>query len=322
MRSTVIAHRWSLALRWARMLGGKSYWHLKQDVGKHFVPGELLGYYNDLSGKTQWEGPVDTEGLPLTSISGGEPFYFSTTLIQKALGHWDNWLGSKRQDTKHYEAFLKLADWALNDQDEHGGWKNPPSLREPRYASPYSAITQGEGVSMLVRAFSVSEGEAYLKGAQRALTTLLRSVEEKGTRRWVPEGLVLEEYPLQPPNTVLNGWIFGLYGLYDYLLVERSREIQEALEDGLSALIAYLPRYDAGFWSFYDTSGNLASPFYHRLHIAQLKALELTFPQHAVALRQARTTFERQSVSRRNLTRAVLLKTYQKLRHPQEVVLR
>jgi heparosan-N-sulfate-glucuronate 5-epimerase len=321
MKNNVATRRWALALRWARMLAGKSYWHLDQGLGKHFVPGEITGYYNDLSGKVRWNGRVDSEGLPLSYTADGRPVYFPTTLFQKALGHWDAWLSGERQEAGHYEAFLRLADWARYAQDEHGGWKVPPALQK-HYDSPYSCITQGEGISLLVRAFSVTADDSYLASARRALGPLLTPVEEEGTLRRVPEGLVLEEYPLRAGHTVLNGWVFGLYGLYDFSLVEEYREVQEALEANLSALVAYLPKYDAGFWSFYDTSGALASPSYHRLHIVQLRALELTFPEHAKAFAKSRATFERQLATRSSLTRAMFLKACQKLRHPPEVVLR
>ena len=86
----------------------------------------------------------------------------------------------------------------------------------------------------------------------------------------------------------------------------------------LSALLARLQTYDAGFWSFYDTSGTLASPFYHRLHIAQLEALELSYPEHAGRFRELRDTFQGQLASRLNVARALTLKSYQKLRHPPQ----
>ncbi|MCL6572488.1 MAG: D-glucuronyl C5-epimerase family protein [Bacillus sp. (in: Bacteria)] len=94
--------------------------------------------------------------------------------------------------------------------------------------------------------------------------------------------------------------MFALYGLYDYILVQNSREVKTALNATINALISYLPKYNAGFWSFYDLKGNLASPFYHRLHIAQLKALEVTFPQHALLFFKTKIAFEKQLMSRQN----------------------
>lgn len=173
-------------------------------------------------------------------------------------------------------------------------------------------------MSVLVRAFSTTGDDAYLEGARRALALMRTPIERGGTCWLAPEGLVLEEVPFMVPKTILNGWIFALYGLYDLAIADDSQEAQETLEATLSALLARLRMYDAGFWSFYDTSGTLASPFYHRLHIAQLEALELSYPEHAGRFRTLRETFEAQLASRPSMARAVAVKSYQKLRNPPE----
>lgn len=306
-----------MARRYGEMFAGRSYAHLDQGLGKHFTPGRLAGYYNDLSVKTEWRGPVDHAGIPLTKAPGEKYVYFPIVVLQKALGHWETWLSSERQSTQQLASFIQIARWALDSQDENGGWVVWPPLGR-KGAMPYSAMAQGEAMSVFVRAFSTTEEEPFLEGARRALTLMLTPLDKGGTSWQAPEGLVLEEVPYTVPRTILNGWIFALYGLYDLLLVEDSQEAQEALAATLSALLAYLPKYDAGFWSFYDTSGILASPAYHRLHIAQLRALELTYPEHAGRFRKLRKTFQEQHASRLNRARAISLKAYQKLQHPPE----
>ena len=48
-------------------------------------------------------------------------------------------------------------------------------------------------------------------------------------------------------------------------------------EDVVRTLTNNLKRYDIGFWSLYEQSGTrlkmVASPFYHRLHIVQLRIM-------------------------------------------------
>ena len=49
-------------------------------------------------------------------------------------------------------------------------------------------------------------------------------------------------------------------------------------DDGLETLIAWLPRYDMGYWSRYHIGHgpeNPASLHYHRLHIEQLKVMHI-----------------------------------------------
>lgn len=295
----------------------KSYWHVPQGLGKQFVPGELGGYFNDLTLKVEWKGQVDEQGLPVNKFEGKQ-LYFATTLFQKALGHWDQWLISEKEE--HRLEFLKVARWALHSQDEAGGWPLWSLLGLP-YPSPYSAMTQGEGISVLVRAYKLTHDPAFLRVARKAVGPLKRPVSEGGTCRVVPEGLVLEEVPHPGYKAILNGWVFALFGLYDYLLVEDNREAFHLTIRSLDALEAYLPYYSAGYWSFYDLSGRLASPFYHLLHIAQLQALSLAFPDRATVFRALEAEFRRQLRSPIGRLRALTEKAIQKLRHPPEVVL-
>jgi heparosan-N-sulfate-glucuronate 5-epimerase len=304
-----------MASRYGKMLAGNSYAHRDQDLGKHFVPGRLHGYYNDLTFKTDWRGPVDDRGLPLLRSPGGKLIHHPIVLLQKALGHWDSWLGSERHSPEHLISFLQIAGWALDTQDGDGGWETWSRLGIPN-ALPYSAMAQGEAMSVLVRAFSATGEDAYLEGARRALAPMLLPIESGGTSWRLPQGLILEEVPFREPKTILNGWIFALYGLYDLAIVDGSPDARKALDDTLGALLSRLRVYDAGFWSFYDTAGTLASPFYHRLHIAQLEALGLSFPRHAGRFKGLSATFRRQLASRTNVARAVTLKSYQKLRRP------
>ncbi len=157
--------------------------------------------------------------------------------------------------------------------------------------------------------------------ARRALTPMLTPLGQGGTGWHSSEGLILEEVPLKVPKTILNGWIFALYGLDDLAMVDDYQDARAALEATLGALLARLrtcDTYAAGFWSFYDTSGTLASPFYHRLHIAQLQALELSHPEHAERFGKLRKTLQEQLASRQNVARAVTVKSYKKLRRPPE----
>lgn len=308
-----------LLSHWAKMFLGRSYYHTPQDLGKAFVPGEPRGFFNDLTHKVQWRGLVDEQGVPVNIVEDEKRVYFATTIVQKALGHWDMWLITGA--TEHKNQFLSLCNWLLQHQNDQGGWPLWPQLGL-YLPSPYSAMTQGEAISALVRAWILTRDQNYLSATRQALVPLMRIVDEGGTRRVVQEGSILEEVPSFETSGILNGWVFSLFGLYDYLLVEENPQAKALLEDTLCALRDYLPRYNAGYWSFYDLTGTLASPFYHRLHIAQLQALELAFPEHAPVFRSTKEAFLSQLRNSFNRTRALLAKGYQKIRRPPEVVLK
>src|ERR1700722_7149032 len=52
---------------------------------------------------------------------------------------------------------------------------------------------------------------------------------------------------------------------------------QELFARAVQTMLHNLDRYDLGFWSLYEQSGTrlpmVASPFYHQLHIAQLRIM-------------------------------------------------
>ena len=308
-----------LTLRLITMSTGRSYFHLPQPIGSNFVLGQLLGYYNDLSGKVDWNGASDEHGIPLNLAPNGELYPFATTITQKGLAHWEKWLSSRRQSEEHYDQFLNVCRWLRDNQDERGGFRIK-FLEAPPYTTPYSSMAQGEAASVLARAYSITSDQTYLEAAKRALMLMLTPMSEGGMVRRESGGIVLEEFPADPPNTVFNGWIFSLFGLYDYLLVRDDAVFQNALAETVTTLVSYLPRLDAGYWSYYDTNRNLTSPFYHQLHTAQLRALELAFPDQQHAFEAQRKRFESQYNSRVNRTRAVLVKTWQKFIHPPAFV--
>ena len=307
----------ALARRAVRMLTGTSYWHVDQRLGRAFRPGELAGYFNDLTKKVGWDGPVDDEGLPLTPF-GGAPVPFPTTRLQKALGHWDRALLKEGDVSRELDLFMQIAEWALSAQDSEGGWPVWPLIGSSA-ATPYSALVQGQAISVLARAADHSGRSDLLDGARRALSLALTPVAAGGVRREGDEGPILEEFPHDPPLTVLNGWVFGLFGLHDLSLIESDARLDETLERTVPRLASRLPRFDAGYWSRYVEEGTIASPFYQRLHIAHMAALMHTFPSEEPAFARFHDRLVDQMSSPWSHGRAVGVKIIEKLRSPPEV---
>ena len=87
----------------------------------------------------------------------------------------------------------------------------------------------------------------------------------------------IEEYLTQPPTHILNGFLWALWGVYDYQRLTGDPRAQELWERSLLTLEKNLGRYDTGCWSLYDLSPtrlrNVASPFYHALHLVQLEVM-------------------------------------------------
>lgn len=314
MKNIVFCPR--LLLRWVRVLLGKSYFHQPQGVGKAFKPGELAGYFNDLTGKTRWAGETDGGGITVNILANGRRVYFATTVVQKALGHWDRWLLG--EGDSHKEEFLKLCRWLLTQQDEQGGWPiwSALGLSLP---SPYSAMTQGECISAFVRAWKLTAEPNFAEGARKAFELLCKPMEEGGPAIYNEEDLFLEEVPSVPRSSILNGWIFSLFGLYDFWLAFDDHSAWDIFWHSLNTLKRHLHNYDNGYWSYYDLRGHLASPFYHDLHINQLTALFMVDKDPIIA--EQRDRWIEYRCRRSNRLKAFIVKAVQKLKEPGEVVI-
>ena len=311
--------RVKLITRFVSILRGKSYYHRPQRIGKIFCPGDLAGYFNDLTAKTQWTGNTDKNGIPVNVLVDGRKLYFITTIVQKALGHWDKWLITKNVTDRN--EFLKLVGWLVKHQDAQGGWPIFTLLNLPS-RSPYSAMTQGECISAFVRAWMLTNNPLFKDRAERALNILIKPVEKGGTAVFEGEDLFLEEVPLTPRTTILNGWIFALFGLYDYWLAFEDEVAKKFFVRSVNTLKKYLHKYDAGYWSYYNIRKTIASPFYHHLHISQLEALELILPDIKI-FSMFREKFQRYSESRLKKIRAISKKICQNLKNPpKEVIIR
>jgi len=250
------------------MLTGKSILHINQGVGKCFSLNSLEGYYNDLTEKVLKDKSILAEDkLPKLKIENGDEIDFPTEIFQYGLGSYDLFL--LQEDELFLRKFKLAAEWALENQEASGAWNNFYYIFPD---APYCAMTQGEGISLLLRAHKQFGEVKFFESAKKALNFMLTNVESGGTTIYDGKNVILMEYTNR--SEVLNGWIFALWGIYDFILVDESAiNIQKLYNDSVSTLILYLPRFSNRFWSNYNLGGSIASPFYHRLHIAQMKVM-------------------------------------------------
>lgn len=291
--------------KWYRMLTGKSVLHVQQDLGKVFEPGKLRGYFNNMTQKVTMEPALlETEELPLLKTEQGEDVYFPVAIFQYGLGAWDIFL--QTGDSRYEKKFLQCADWALSKQEASGAWNNFFYIYPE---TPYGAMCQGEGVSLLLRAWQHTEQEKYFRAAKKAIDFMMLPIEQGGTSLYEDDMLLLMEYTHQ--KVVLNGWVFAMIGLYDWTLVCDEPQYRKLLEQTLASLCAMLPDFDNGYWSMYDKEGRITSPFYHDLHIAQMQALYMITGNSAFDT----TARKWQAYKNKNWnsTRAFLKKAWQKI---------
>ena len=247
--------------KWIKKYVLKTQQGFRQGVGQIYSVNEVKGYYNDLREKVTDKPLGDTE-LPMNYIDTGEQIYFSIGIMQYGLACYDLYL--MEHDPKMKQKMFLCADWAVENIEENGGWKTFAHLFPER---PYSSMAQGEGVSLLIRAYLESGKEKYLEAAKKAVYFMLVSTEEGGVCISNDTDLIFKEYTERP--IVMNGWIFSLWGLFDYVKATGDETIRAAYEKSLATLERYIPHYDLGYWTRYDYSERTASPSYHKLHIDQ-----------------------------------------------------
>lgn len=247
------------------MLSGRSISHVNQGVGKIYSKAEVLGYYNDLTEKVT-KRTVPSNTVPVSVVDSGKEIYFPIEIFQYGLGAYDLYLQNHNDDFLQ-KAYV-CADWAVSNQESSGAWV---TFAHENKEHPFSAMSQGEGISLLLRTYMASKKESYLDVARKAVSFLLKSIDDGGVAKYDGDNIYLMEYFYRP--LILNGWIFALWGLFDYCKIVDDSVAKDALSKTLKSLEKKLPEFDIGYWSLYAEGKMLASPFYHKLHIAQLNAL-------------------------------------------------
>ena len=283
-----------------------------QPLGRHIDPSDVRGYYCDMRHKAQQHTR--------------HPDYWLEYVIptaQTALGYWELMLDGG--DTR--EPFLDRAESLVRQARPGPGgrgvaWYTDRPLTKYDLAPGWiSAMGQGEAISVLLRAHSLTGNERYLGLANEAFEPFDLDVAEGGVQRCIDGHVVLEEYATAKPAAILNGWIFALFGVHELATTtghERARRLFDQTFDGLVSL---LPRYDVGWWSRYSLYDHgrpdLAKPFYQRLHPVLLTAVDMIRPNPALRIMADRW---RRQLNRRGVARLLVDKLAFRLHWERNVV--
>ncbi len=308
----------------AYLLGGKShltFWHETPVENPNATANELGEYYMLFAEKADYQGAYDSSGIPQLDYHGLIGLQYNPIAIaQFGLGNYNVW--HRTGDPARRAKFFLIAAWLSShlEQNTHGLWvwnhHFDWEYRDTLKAPWYSALAQGQGISVLVRAYKESGDASYLDAAQRAFASFQQPIENGGVAFTDAAGdLWFEEYLVSPPTHILNGFIWALWGLYDYFLATRDQTAHELFSRGVRTLLHNLDCYDLGFWSLYEQSGTrlpmVASPFYHQLHIVQLRIMHRLTGEDQFA--RVADRWENYSRSPTNRTRALCYKSAFKL---------
>lgn len=297
-----------LMKRWLNMILGKSTFHVEQGNGKCYSKSEIKGYYNDLTNKVNDKTILDNNGIPMNTTVANIEAYFPITIFQYGLGLYDLYLLNKKEE--YLVNFLNIANWAIEHQEENGMWDCMGQLRDKAHKTQ-SSMCQSEGVSVLLRAYVSTKEDKYYRYATKAINFMLESIENGGTCLYKNNDVIFQEYVSEYNLSVLNGWIFSIFGLFDYTIINKEDKYKTILDLTVNSMAKLLCKYDRGFWSNYDLKKTIASPAYHDLHIRQLQLMYELFGKEEFNIYANK--WQKYQQSKINKIFAMLIKLKQKI---------
>jgi glycosyltransferase involved in cell wall biosynthesis len=245
-----------------------------------FDADKLPFYRIDFGAKLALPGAfLDQAGVPYDAPTRKSPSaYHATTIGQFALAHWNAFLRSREE--AHREAFMTQARWLVGNEKrvktDTAVWPIPYAWPDWHAPGPWlSGLTQGIAISVLVRAHRLTNEPVFLEVASRAARVFEHDILDGGVCSPLRGGAVFfEEVAVYPAGHILNGHLYGMLGLYDYLALSGDPRAEILIQPGIDGLKMLFDAFDTGYWSRYDLlHRHLAPPFYHALHVAQFRAL-------------------------------------------------
>lgn len=153
-------------------------------------------------------------------------------------------------------------------------WPHYDSFERYGLDGPWiSALTQGQAISLLVRAASLTGEQRYAELAREAT----RAFTEPGLPivwRGGEGEIFLEEFPCDPPSHALNGCLLAWLGLWDYARYSDDDQLRLFCESSMEGIKGIVLELELDGWTRYDAHQQRpTSPAYHELHAALAEAL-------------------------------------------------
>ncbi len=259
------------------------FWHGEPKKNFDTDINKLSQYYMLFHNKALYDGNLDSNGIPMLNYHGHIGLQYNPIAIsQWGLGNYNLWIKNKQKE--NYNKFIACSEWLVDNlvENEHGlwvwmhefDWEYKETLKSPWY----SGLAQGQGLSVIVRAWEETRDNKYRIACDRVYKSFETNITDGGVmyldeknQKWI------EEYILDEPTHILNGFIWSIWGVYDYYLSFNSENVKCLFDEFISTIENELDSYDIGYWSLYELSENkikmICSNFYHQLHIVQLDIL-------------------------------------------------
>ncbi|MFC1619779.1 D-glucuronyl C5-epimerase family protein [Candidatus Neomarinimicrobiota bacterium] len=228
--------------------------------------------------------PADSQGIIIFQYHDST-YYHPMQLAHRQLWYMDSYYLTGEEEYLHRSELYaaKMLEYSMvTEQARYFYHSHDFFLHEIEtdvMIAPWcSGMAQGDALSVFVRLYEATEKAEYLELAHQTFRSFTRFKGKSlpWTVRMDNDGYYwIEEYPFKGGTRVLNGFVYGLSGLYDYYILTGDNAAKELLQAALTTLYHYLPEYRVeGGASYYCLYHKLQSKVYHiRDHLPQLEYL-------------------------------------------------
>lgn len=251
------------------------------------IPENELPYYHDALVST---GPdsIYRDGIPIFTYywMDGKQYLHPTLMTQKALDMLSNFRVTNDTTYLHHAELIadKLIKMSITTEEDSSWLFMYPftfylhDLKDQALTPPWvSGMAQGQALSLFTRLFKFTGKNKYGIGADRIFRTFYRL---KGmSQKWVTmvdcdSNLWIEEYPMDIPCHALNGYIFAVYGLYDYYRMSGSVKCKKLLLGCLTTIykkaLAFRVPKEVSYYCLKHRHQDIS---YHNIHVHQFRKL-------------------------------------------------
>lgn len=235
-----------------------------------------------------WGSPVSLDDFQMDStgilvyIKDDKTYYHPVDIAQKILLFINSYRLIK--DIRYIDKSKSFANKLLEISTKYQDalfypylftWNLHGLYRETMNPPWYSGMAQGQILSAAVRLFKITNDSLYYQMAIKTFNSF-RYLHRKHSP-WVVfkdqyDYYWIEEYPTTFGYTqALNGFIFAIYGLYEYYLLTKSKECEVLLKAAITTIQNYINLYrNPGDMSYYCLRHKIKYENYHLYHTEQL----------------------------------------------------
>jgi glycosyltransferase involved in cell wall biosynthesis len=184
-------------------------------------------------------------------------------VVRHALVLWNRYITAN--DAKVLNEFIARVRWLVEhkrDIGEHAsGWPIYQYCPKSHTSGSWlSAVAQGCGLSVLVRAYQVTRDKVLLEIGDRVAQTFLQDILDGGVSSPIGDGgTFFEEIAVYPASHELTGFVFALFGLHDYMALTNDARFKRLIAHSHATMHLLLDEFDSGFWTYPDLRTNRLS---------------------------------------------------------------